>query len=529
MAHRLSLVPAVGIAVLALAPVLELAPVRAGAPLVQRSARSSSPQTNWPSLGDGPLHNGYAKNSPLSTSVAPSLGLRWATDLYSAALDSPVVYFDQSLRERLAFIGDEHGDITAVDMADGAIVWSRSLGSAIRATPVVFEGSVFVGTINPAHVFKLNASTGSVSCSASAPATIEGSPTAASPPGGVPTVYFGTYGPLIAVRASDCSLEWSFTHFVIPSGTWDPIAYALDAKRRPLVLFGTADPDSRVYALDAVTGREVWRFASYNPAPHLYDVGAGVTVAPPGRFGIASGVAYVASKYGIMYALDLTTGRELWGSNFTALGPDGTVSTAALAGTKLVFGTYHGLAAMDALTGQLLWHDEDPASDKVISSPAVAGSSSPVVVTGDVAGDVEVVSLAHGSELYDYRTGGYVTASPAVSGGDVVIASTDGFLYDFGVGGGQQSHGTSATITSPLESAQLRHRPAVTVEGDASASAGVARVVVAVQAGGPDGGWWDAATHSFAPGPVGNFVAVSPRAEPGASLSRSLDRAAPTA
>ncbi|WP_457832277.1 outer membrane protein assembly factor BamB family protein, partial [Staphylococcus aureus] len=85
------------------------------------------------------------------------------------------------------------------------------------------------------------------------------------------------------------------------------------AASEPLVLFGTADPDAAVYALDANTGVEVWRFQTFNPDEGPADIGAGVTVAQPGTpAGGADGAAFVASKDGIMYALDLTTGQQLW-------------------------------------------------------------------------------------------------------------------------------------------------------------------------------------------------------------------------
>ena len=38
-----------------------------------------------------------------------------------------------------------------------------------------------------------------------------------------------------------------------------------------------------------------------------YDVGAGIVVAPPRHNGFQDGVAYVESRWGDLYALDLTT------------------------------------------------------------------------------------------------------------------------------------------------------------------------------------------------------------------------------
>lgn len=83
------------------------------------------------------------------------------------------------------------------------------------------------------------------------------------------------------------------------TGTWDPLAYAVDAGGVPLVLFGSADPDDAAYALNANTGAEVWRFQTTN-MDHDYDIGSGITISPPRVNGFADGVAYVPAKDGFV-------------------------------------------------------------------------------------------------------------------------------------------------------------------------------------------------------------------------------------
>ncbi len=480
---------------------------------------------DWPEFHLDPGLTGYAQNSPLSTSVAPGLGVARATNLYGAALDSPVVAYDASLGKTLAYVGNEAGDVEAVDIATGKIRWGEWLGSPIRTTPVVSGGAVYVGTFNSPHLYKLDASTGAVDCSVAAPQPIEGTPLVVTPPGGTPTVYIGTNdsstasGPLMAVDAGNCALKWAFTGYGVRSGTWTAAAYGLDASGEPLVVFGSADPDSAVYALDAVTGTEVWRFAIDNPPPGSFDVGAGVEISPPGVNGFTGGVAYVPSKYGIMYALDLTTGAEIWSTNFDQIAntTEGSRSTAALDGTNLVFGYGHGLLDLNALDGSVKWLYKDPSSTESISSPAIAGASpNEVVAVGDLGGGFDVVSLATGTQLYRYQTGGYITASPAVTDGNVLICSSDGFLYDFAVGGGNDASLPTTTITSPTGSGgTLPTLPNpngdLTISGSATDPSGVNAVVVAVQENGSGGEWWDAATNTWSSGPVGDSAALANR------------------
>lgn len=426
---------------------------------------------DWAGFHHNSLLAGYASNSPLSTANTSQLGVAWATDLYGPALDSPIVFYDPALEETLDYIGTEHGDLIAVDAADGSIVWATWLGSPIRDTPVVYDNSIYVGTYDSSIIYRLDATTGAVECSTPTSGQIEGSPLVATPPGGVRTVYFGTIdtapapGPLLALNATTCAVEWSFTDYATLAGSWDPLSYAVDATGQPLVVVGTDDPDSTIYAVNALTGVEVWRFAAVQPAGD-YDVGAGVTISPPGANGLTDGAAYFRTKYGIMWALNLTTGAEIWSHNFDQLlGVTGgsEISTAALAGTSLVFGYNGGLVAVNALTGAIRWRDQNPADELVDSSPAIAGSGgSQVVVVGDLAGGVHVVSLATGALLYHYQTGSYITASPAVSDGNIVVASS-----------AQQS--------------------------------------------GPEGLWWDAATGKWISGPDCNAATVN---HPGATSNR---------
>lgn len=486
------------------------APAGGGA---QRAAAGSS-AFDWPEFHRSTFLRGYAPNSTLSTNNAGHLGVAWATNLYGAALDSPVIAFDATLNQTLAYIGTEHGYLIAVDVATGQTVWSTWLGGAIRATPIVKAGYVYAGTVNSARVYKLNASTGAISCSVASPQPIEGTPVIASPPGGVSTLYVGTNdsikgsGPTLAISTSNCKLEWSFTGFSETSGSWDAVAYAVDASHTPLIVFGSADPDARVYALNAVTGSKVWSFAVNNPPPGMFDIGAGVTVTPPSASD-PDGTAYVPTKFGDMYALDLTTGKQLWDVNFNqALNTtEGGRSTAAIDGTNLVFGYNGGIANLDtSKSGAMTWHYLDPSGTEVLSSPAIVGPpGSEIVAAGDLAGGFDVVSLATGAQLYRYRTGGYITASPAVSDGNILVASSDGFLYDFAAGGGNEPTLPSTAVTSPPDFATLANPDGrLTVSGTAADAAGVGKVEVAVQEGGTNGQWWDAAASTWVSGPIGN-------------------------
>ena len=476
---------------------------------------------DWPTFHAGPTLSGYTANTTLSVSNAGSLGVAWATNLYGAALDSPVVAYDSALGENLAYIGTENGNVLAVNVADGQVVWGHWFGAPIRGTPVVANDSLYVGTFSTPSIYRLNGSTGDVVCHLVAPMPIEGTPLVVTPFGGVRTLYIGTNdagttnGPVIAMNADTCAKEWEFTGYNQTSGVWDATAYAVDASGTPLVVFGSADPDSSVYAINAVTGVEVWRFQAYNPG--AYDIGAGAALSPPGTNGFAGGVVYVPSKLGIMYALNLTTGQPLWQTNFNAIAgaTEGGRSSPALVSTDLVFGYNGGLFDLNALNGSVRWQFRDPTGTETLSSPAIAGAPGrAIVVSGDIAGAVNVVALANGSLLYHYQTGGYITASPAVSNGTILIASSDGFLYAFRTGGGNDVTLPTTTVTSPGSYAILTNPNGnLTIKGKATDPAGVASVEVGVQTDGPSGLWWSAAAHTWEAGPLTSSAKLThPRA-----------------
>jgi outer membrane protein assembly factor BamB len=485
---------------------------------------------DWPELHGNPQLSGYAANSTVTTANAAGLGVRWATDLYGAILDSPVIAYDPARGQTLGYVGTDAGNFFAIDMATGAIVWAVKLAGPVQASPVVSDGAVWVGTRSSPTIYKLDASTGAIDCSHPLHGGILfSSPVAATPPGGTASVYFAVPGRtgggrVLSVSAATCASQWSFSGYQVAAGTWDPLAYAVDASGEPLVLFGSSDPDDAAYAVDANTGAEVWRYRT--PGIGDADVGSGLTISPPGANGFADGVAYVPGKDGFVFALDLTTGADLWTASLGSRAgvPNESLSTAALDGTNLVVGDAVGVSDFNAITGTLIWSYQTPDTSQitppgpaeVISSPAISGpAGQEVVAFGDLSGSFRVLSLATGTQLYQYQTGSWISASPAVSNGDILFGSSDGFLYDMSAGSGNQAPATA--ITSPARGSVVANPGgSLTVTGTASDSTGVAAVIAAVRQGGSNGLWWDAATSTWSAAPVTEQAIL---ASPGATSS----------
>jgi outer membrane protein assembly factor BamB len=490
---------------------------------------------NWPTFHGNPNLTGVSGDPAISTLNAGQLGVRWMTHTFGPVLSSPVTKYSPVRRQTLAYIANENGDLEAIDTATGAIVWSDALGVPLHATPSVVGTHLWIGTAVSGRMIRVNTDTGAVQCQVSLGTGIDFASPVIGKPGGVTTLFVGVQdngaaqGPMMAINDATCKVEWKRDPYPVFSGSWSPDAYGVNGHGVPLVIFGSGDPDCAIYALNAKTGKTLWRVKSL--VGGLADFGTGAAISRPGRNGIADGMAYVAGKDRILYGIDLTTGKLKWhfdygaatGTSFT-----GGRSTAALAGRRVVFGTPIGVAAVNAVTGKKIWLSEDvgPADTEVLSSALVTGPARhQVVVYGDLKGHIEVSSLATGRILYEYKTGGYVISSAADSAGSLLIGSSDGFLYDLAVGG---SNGTPPATTITFPSGGTISNPGgtpVRAGGTSTQGSGaVAAVDVAVQMNGPAGNWWNASRHGWQQGPAYNRASLG---SPGATRSWSFGVPAP--
>jgi outer membrane protein assembly factor BamB len=171
-----------------------------------------------------------------------------------------------------------------------------------------------------------------------------------------------------------------------------------------------------VYALDALTGRLLWR--------HLMDSGKTTSLA------VADGVVTAANGYngvqpagfiGGVYGLDAGTGKLLW--NVDAQGVDGLFATGDVvyAATSVKSITTGGITALSTGTGELLWTFNFPTSVDIQAGVTLADD---VVYTTTTLGEIFALSAGTGNVLWrvaspaiTFKTG------PAVSNG-VLFASS---------------------------------------------------------------------------------------------------------
>lgn len=476
---------------------------------------------SWPTFHGGPGLWGVSNDTAISTANASRFGLDWMVPTGAPVDSSPVVGVDTGSGDSLVYVGNTAGGLEAVYASNGTILWSDYFGVPFLATPTYFNHSLWAGTFVTGKIYKLNGSTGATECSLPlGTGSLMSSPTVGIPPGGRPTVYFGIIDNGVvssgveAVNASTCKVDWTTVPYLNSklSGSWNPTSFGVNATGVPVVFMGSGNPDSTVYALNANTGSTLWSNRDLHPTSA--DVGSGMTVSPPGMNGFASGMVYYPGMDGLLYALNMTTGKTAWTFNVhNATTPTIHLagrSSAALVGSTLVFGTGTGVMAVNAVNGSELWDSAITVAPdtEIISSPLVTGSAGDqTVIYGDMNGSVRFLNFTTGSLLYSFQTHGFVMASPADAGGRVFVASSDGYLYAFGVGGNRSTVYPTTTISAPLNGASVPNPNSISsttanllINGSVAGGGTSPGVLVGVQSNGAGGPWWNSATSTWQAG-----------------------------
>jgi outer membrane protein assembly factor BamB len=188
------------------------------------------------------------------------------------------------------------------------------------------------------------------------------------------------------------------------------------------------DADGRVVAMDARSGRELWRTAT-NPGDNKRDkLGFGGGVA------YADGKIYAASGYRVVMQIDANTGAVGWRTRTSeALHGAPTVS----GGRVYVVALDNSLLTFNTADGQPSWTYQalsEPARILRASTPAVAGDT---VVAAFGSGELVALRAANGNDLWNEalsrasRTSALseirdISGRPVVYQGDVFAVSHSG-------------------------------------------------------------------------------------------------------
>ncbi|WP_035800748.1 serine/threonine-protein kinase [Kitasatospora mediocidica] len=283
-----------------------------------------------------------------------------------------------------------------VDVADGTERWRTSLDGWVYSLDAadgvlccgLRGGGVHVrSSANGAELWRADDAQQDYENPQSGPALVAGA------------VHYYGGGRLRCVDPRSGRLRWTF-----PVGE--------DVPSRPVarggVLYVTAG--TRVYALDAATGAEHWRFE----APV-------VLFTPPTLDESATPAVYVADYLGTLYALDGASGRVRWqGRTASRQGAEPVV----VADGAALIASGETLYAFETASGRELWRYA--ARGEVVGAPAVADG---LVHLGSRDHSLHTVDLASGRLRWELGTKGELTGSPVAVGGRVFVSSKDRCVY----------------------------------------------------------------------------------------------------
>jgi eukaryotic-like serine/threonine-protein kinase len=304
---------------------------------------------------------------------------------------------------RVVYLVSADGVVHAIDFGTGKELWTATTGAETHASPSIVDGLLIVGANDGVHAFAL--ANGHAAWSTPKTGLVRGCPAVV----GHTAVFASDGGTATALDTRTGAVLWS-TALGAPDNS---SVAAADA----VAVLGLQN--GVVIALAVADGSERWRT----------DTGDGGRI---GTVAIADGRVYVAVLDGggpgtrHVEALDLMTGKILW--RFASPGDKPAYVPAVDAERAIVEGEDGSVTALDPATGAILWQAKAPGLVEVVA--AVADGVSYGASNGGFA---FAVDAATGAERWRLPIQG-VPYGAAVTSGLVLVGTSQGTLYAIGGG-----------------------------------------------------------------------------------------------
>lgn len=406
------------------------------------------PPAPWMAFG---FDNTNSRFNPTESVLGPhnagTLSEMWRLELGTGMSATPMVV------DEVAYIADWRGDVHAVDVNDGSILWTSEVGGTIMASVTVHDDAVFVATSR--NLFRLDRATGEqqweaavsdhpLAIAPSAPVLADGLVLQGTASGelmlGIDEYRFR--GSLAAFDAETGDEQWRLWMTEADEtggagvGIWSTPSVDLDLGLGFVGTGNTYQPPASpransILAFELATGEVAWSrqftegdvWSMGNIGGVDGDVGAGPNLwESDGRALVGAG-----DKRGTYYALDRGTGEIVWE---TALTPGsllgGVIGTSALGEGRLYIASNIGnpdnnaptststVLALDIDNGDVLWRTD---LDGAVFAPVSATPG--LVYVGTTAGNLHVLDAATGVGLWSMAVPDQVGAGASVVDGVV--------------------------------------------------------------------------------------------------------------
>jgi outer membrane protein assembly factor BamB len=331
----------------------------------QAALRIYQPRLQWPAYGVTPTRT----QAQSYIRLRPPFEQVWSRGI-GGLIEFPAVVW-----QGVAYIGNYHGTIYAVEMRGGEVVWKYDPpGGKMASSPAVFGDAVVVHGMDGV-VRVLDRRTGKLRWQLAIGSPIESSPVIAN---GLD--FFGAWnGQIYALDLKRRTLRWTAT-----SGYKITSSAALAGDRLYIGDYG-----GRLLALSQRTGRLRW---SRSVGGRIYGTPA-----------VSAGRVYVPSSTGGSLTAFTTGGRRVWARHTGSY----VYSSPAVWGGRVVFGSYNGLLyCVSATSGQTLWA---VGAGGPVSGAAVVVDG--VAYGGSTRGRITGVDVRSGRVLLRFPHGEYVPVS----------------------------------------------------------------------------------------------------------------------
>jgi len=358
----------------------------------------------------GPAHPGTSRETP----VEHFGGVAWRFQTDGMVRASPTV------RDGTIYIGSTDGEVYALAVVDGAVRWHANAGAPVSATIATTRTLAIVqaddGTVlalslrdgarrwirhgGPPLPLAWGHENGDYFTSSPLVLTEEN------------VIVAGRDGLLVSLDAGTGKERW---HYAAGAQLWSSPASA-----DGIVVVG--DQRGRVHAVAASTGAPKWRFRTLADSLRSGNFGFDrqtIQSSPA----ISESTVLIGARDGLLYALDLVTGKERWryDHDVSWVNP----SPAVLDGMVYVASSDAAFAdAVDLKTGKEQWR----ATRLGLSWSSPLATEKLVYVT-TAGGRVHALDRATGARRWDYRADGSIWSSPVLAGGLLLFGSDDGGVY----------------------------------------------------------------------------------------------------
>jgi outer membrane protein assembly factor BamB/tRNA A-37 threonylcarbamoyl transferase component Bud32 len=289
------------------------------------------------------------------------------------------------------YVGCYDNNLYSLSAAEGKFQWKYAADGGIVTRPLVVDGNILFGSEDK-RLHAISERTGKVTWTYYTEGKIYSSPRIAEG-----HVFFGSDDHhLHAVTVNTGRAIWKHA-------TSAPI-HSTPLVENNLVYVGNEDG---VFTCISFRGEMKWRFQAKRS----------ITSSPTSK----GQAIYVASLDGHLYALDSSNGWVIWKFR---LGK-GTVSSPAIADDLIFIGAADGfIYCVDARTAKEVWRFR--TENQISSSPAVYKDS---VYCGSVDGTLYCLEYRTGRLRWKFETQGPIAGSPVVFDDIVYFGSTDHHIY----------------------------------------------------------------------------------------------------